>query len=163
MIVENNKVVTIHYVLKDEDGKTLKGNDEFTPEEYLHGTESIIPGLERALEGMRAEQVIEVVVYEDEAYGPREKSLIIEVAIEEFENPESINEGEYIQLFDGTDAVVIQKNDTQIIVDANHPLAGKTLFFTVKIIDIRDATEEELLQGSPIQKANVGCGPEGCC
>jgi FKBP-type peptidyl-prolyl cis-trans isomerase SlyD len=163
MIVENNKVVTIHYVLKDEDGKTLQGNDEFTPEEYLHGTESIIPGLERALEGMKAEQVIEVVLYEDEAYGPREKSLIIEVAIEEFENPESINEGEYIQLFDGTDAVVIQKNDTQIIVDANHPLAGKTLFFTVKIIDIRDATEEELLQGSPIQKANVGCGPEGCC
>jgi FKBP-type peptidyl-prolyl cis-trans isomerase SlyD len=163
MIVENNKVVSIQYVLKDEEGKTLQGNEEYTPGVYLHGAENIIPGLERALEGMKAEQVIEVVVYEDEAYGPREKSLIIEVAIEEFENPESINEGEYIQLFDGTDAVVIQKNDAQIIVDANHPLAGKTLFFTVKIIDIRDATEEELLQGSPMQKTNVGCGPAGCC
>ena len=132
MIVEYNKVVSIQYVLKDEDGKTFQGNEEYTPEEYLHGAENIIPGLERALEGMKAEQVIEVVVYEDEAYGPREKSLIIEVAIEEFENPESINEGEYIQLFDGTDAVVIQKNDTQIIVDANHPLAGKTLFLYLK-------------------------------
>lgn len=163
MIVENNKVVSIQYLLKDEDGKTFQGNGEYIFEEYLHGTESIIPGLERALQGMKAEQVIEVVVYEDEAYGPREKSLIIEVAIEEFENPESINEGEYIQLFDGTDAIVIQKTDDQVIVDANHPLAGKTLFFTVKIIDVREATEEELLQGSPIQKANVGCGPEGCC
>lgn len=163
MIVENNKVVSIQYLLKDEDGKTFQGNGEYILEEYLHGTESIIPGLERALQGMKADQVIEVVVYEDEAYGPREKSLIIEVAIEEFENPESINEGEYIQLFDGTDAIVIQKTDDQVIVDANHPLAGKTLFFTVKIIDVREATEEELLQGSPIQKANVGCGPEGCC
>ena len=163
MIVENNKVVTIHYVLKNEDGKTLQGNDEYTLEEYLHGAENIIPGLERALEGMKTDQVIEVVVFEEEAYGPREKSLIIEVAIEEFENPESIIEGEYIQLFDGTDAIVVQKNEDQIIVDANHPLAGKTLFFTVKIIDIRDATEEELLQGAPINKKNVGCGPEGCC
>jgi FKBP-type peptidyl-prolyl cis-trans isomerase SlyD len=163
MIVENNKVVTIHYVLKDEEGKTLQSNEEYTQEEYLHGAENIIPGLERALDGMKAEQVIEVVVYEEEAYGPREKSLIIEVANEEFENPDSINEGEYIQLFDGTDAVVIQKNENQIIVDANHPLAGKTLFFTAKIIEIRDATEEELLQGSPIKKTNMGCGPEGCC
>lgn len=163
MIVENNRVVSIQYVLKDEEGKSFQGNEEYTPEEYLHGAENIIPGLERALEGMKAEQVIEVVVYEDEAYGPREKSLIIEVAIEEFENPESITEGEYIQLFDGTDAIVIQKTDDLIIVDANHPLAGKTLFFTVKIIDVREATEEELLQGSPMQKTNVGCGPEGCC
>lgn len=163
MIVENNKVVLIHYFLKDEEGKTLQGKDEYILEEYLHGAENIIPGLERALEGMKAEQVIEVIVYEDEAYGPREKSLVIEVAIEDFENPASINEGEYIQLFDGTDAVVIEKNDDQIIVDANHPLSGKTLFFTVKIIDIRDATEEELIIRAPIKKSNMGCGPEGCC
>ena len=152
MIVEQNKVVLIHYVLKDESGQALQGNEPFTVEEYLHGAENIIPGLERALEGMKAEQVIEVAVHEEEGYGPREKGLIIEVDLSEFENHDSIEEGAYIELFDGTEGIVLEKTDNQVIVDANHPLAGKKLFFTVKICEIRDATDEELIQGSPIKK-----------
>jgi FKBP-type peptidyl-prolyl cis-trans isomerase SlyD len=149
MKVESNKVVTIHYTLKDELGNTLQGDEAHVVEEYLHGAENIIPGLERALEGLQESQVIEVVVYEDDAYGPKEKSLIIEVGIEEFEDIDSIEEGQYIQLFDGTEAIVVEKTDECIIVDANHPFAGKTLFYTIKISGIRDATEEELLVGSP--------------
>lgn len=152
MIVEQNKIVLIHYVLKDESGQTLQGNEVFTVEEYFHGGENIIPGLERALEGMKTDQVIEVVVHEDEGYGPKEKSLIIEVDLREFENHDSIEEGAYIELFDGTEGIVIKKTDDQVIVDANHPLAGKKLFFTVKICEIRDATEEEIIQGAPIKK-----------
>ncbi len=149
MKVESNKVVTIHYTLKDELGNILQGDDAHIVEEYLHGADNIIPGLERALEGLQESQVIEVVIYEDDAYGPKEKSLIIEVGIDEFENVDTIQEGQYIQLFDGTDAVVVEKADEYIIVDANHPFAGKTLFYTIKIAGIRDATEEELLFGSP--------------
>lgn len=149
MKVESNKVVTIHYTLKDELENILQGDDAHIVEEYLHGAENIIPGLERALEGLLESQVIEVVVYEDDAYGPKEKSLIIEVGIEEFEDVDSIEEGQYIQLFDGTEAIVVEKTDKCIVVDANHPFAGKTLFYTIKISGIRDATKEELLVGSP--------------
>ena len=163
MIITNNKVVSINYLLKDELGNLLQGNDGFTPEEYLHGAENILPGLERALEGLQQDQVIDVVIYPEEAYGPKEVSLIIEVANEDLDNPAAINEGEYIELFDGTEAIVVEKNDGHIIVDANHPFAGQTLYYTVKISGIRDATEEEIINGEPSAPVSKSCGPAGCC
>ena len=98
MIITNNKVVSINYVLKDELGNLLQGNDGFTQEEYLHGADNILPGLERALEGLKQDQVIDIVIYPEEAYGPKEVSLVIEVAHEDLEDPAAINEGEYIEL-----------------------------------------------------------------
>jgi FKBP-type peptidyl-prolyl cis-trans isomerase SlyD len=163
MIITNNKDVSINYLLKDELGNLLQGNDGFTPEEYSHGAENILPGLERALEGMKQDQVIDVVIYPEEAYGPKEVSLIIQVSNEDLEDPAAINEGEYIQLFDGTEAIVVEKNDDHIIVDANHPLAGQTLYYTVKISGIRDATEEEIINGEPSAPVVKSCGPAGCC
>jgi FKBP-type peptidyl-prolyl cis-trans isomerase SlyD len=163
MIITNNKVVSINYLMKDELGNVLQGNDGFTPEEYLHGAENILPGLERALEGLQQDQVIDVVIYPEEAYGPREVSLIIQESNEDLEDPAAINEGEYIQLFDGTEAIVVEKNDDHIIVDANHPLAGQTLYYTVKISGIRDATEEEIINGEPAAPVVKSCGPAGCC
>jgi len=163
MIISNNKVVSINYLLKDELGNLLQGNDGFTPEEYLHGAENILPGLERALEGLQQDQVIDVVIYPEEAYGPKEVSLIIQVSNEDLEDPAAINEGEFIQLFDGTEAIVVEKNDGHIIVDANHPLAGQTLYYTVKISGIRDATEVEIINGEPSAPVVKSCGPAGCC
>ena len=109
MIITNNKVVSINYLLKDELGNLLQGNDGFTPEEYLHGADNILPGLERALEGLKQDQVIDVVIYPEEAYGPREVSLIIEVANEDLEDPAAVSEGEYIQLFDGSQFFAIRR------------------------------------------------------
>jgi len=163
MIIANNKVVSINYMLKDEAGAVLQGNDGYSPEEYLHGADNILPGLERALEGLKQDQVIDVVIYPEEAYGPREVSLIIEVANEDLEDPAAVSEGEYIQLFDGTEAIVVEKNEDHIIVDANHPLSGQTLYYTVKISGIRDATEEEIINGAPSSPSANSCGPEGCC
>lgn len=163
MIITNNKVVSINYMLKDELGNVLQGNDGFTPEEYLHGADNILPGLERALEGLKQDQVIDVVIDPEEAYGPKEVSLIIEVSNDDLEDYTAINEGEYIQLFDGTEAIVVEKKEDHIIVDANHPLAGQTLYYTVKISGIRDATEEEIMNGEPSAKMQGSCGPKGCC
>jgi FKBP-type peptidyl-prolyl cis-trans isomerase SlyD len=112
---------------------------------------------------LKQDQVIDVVIYPEEAYGPKEVSLVIEVANEDLDNPDEINEGEYIELFDGTEAIVVEKNDDHIIVDANHPLAGQTLYYTVKVSGIRDATEEEIINGEPSTKMQGSCGPEGCC
>lgn len=163
MIITNNKVVSINYMLKDELGNLLQGNDGYMPEEYLHGADNILPGLERALEGLKQDQVIDVVIDPEEAYGPREVSLIIEVSNDDLEDHTAINEGEYIQLFDGTEAIVVEKKEDHIIVDANHPLAGQTLYYTVKVSSIRDATEEEIINGEPSTKMQGSCGPEGCC
>lgn len=163
MIITNNKVVSINYMLKDELGNLLQGNDGYMPEEYLHGADNILPGLERALEGLKQDQVIDVVIDPEEAYGPREVSLIIEVSNDDLEDHSAINEGEYIQLFDGTEAIVVEKKEDHIIVDANHPLAGQTLYYTVKVSSIRDATEEEIINGEPSTKMQGSCGPEGCC
>jgi FKBP-type peptidyl-prolyl cis-trans isomerase SlyD len=163
MIITYNKVVSINYMLKDELGNLLQDNDGFTPEEYLHGADNILPGLERALEGLKQDQVIDVVIYPEEAYGHKEVSLIIQVSNEDLEDPAAINEGEYIQLFDGTEAIVVEKNDDHIIVDANHPLAGQTLYYAVKIAGIRDATEEEIINGEPSAPVAKSCGPAGCC
>lgn len=163
MIVEHNKVVSIHYILKNEAGEILQENKDHDPEEYLHGAENLVPGLERALEGMKLNEVMELIIPAEDAYGPVEKSLIIEVPNKEFEDLESINEGDHIQLFDGTDAVVVEMYENHVVVDANHPLAGQTLYYTIKISGIRDATEEEIEQGAPIKDVPKSCGPEGCC
>jgi FKBP-type peptidyl-prolyl cis-trans isomerase SlyD len=57
----------------------------------------------------------------------------------------------------------VEKNDDHIIVDANHPLAGQILYYTVKVSGIRDATEEEIINGEPSKTVQGSCGPAGCC
>ena len=163
MIVENNKIVSIHYILKNEAGEVLQENKDHDPEEYLHGAGNLVAGLERALEGMKVNEVMELIIPADDAYGPVEKSLIIDVPNTEFEDIDSIHEGDHIQLFDGTDAVVVEMYEDHVVVDANHPLAGQTLYYTIKVSGIRDAREEEIEHGGPINEAAKSCGPEGCC
>lgn len=163
MKIENNKVVSLHYVMKNEAGDVLQDNLEYMPDQYLHGHGNILPELERLLEGLLEGQEIEVVIPPEHAYGPKELSLILEVSHADLEDPASHNEGDPIQLFDGTDAVVIEKHDQYLVVDANHPLAGQTLFYSIKVSAIRDATEEEILRSEPIITIAGSCGPEGCC
>lgn len=163
MRVENNKIVSLHYIMKNEAGETLVENMEHSAEEYLHGYGNILPELERLLEGLEEGQEIEVVIPPEHAYGPRELSLIFDVSHQDLEDPLSINEGDPIQLFDGTDAVVIEKHDDHLVVDANHPLAGQTLYYTLKVAAIRDATESELHEGQPQLETKGSCNTPGCC
>ena len=163
MKIENNKVVSLHYVMKNEAGDVLQDNLEYMPEQYIHGHGNILPELERLLEGLQEGQEIEVVIPPEHAYGPKELSLILEVSHADLEDPASINEGDSIQLFDGTDAVVVEKHDQHLVVDANHPLAGQTLFYSMKVSAIRDASEEEILRSEPVLPSAGSCGPEGCC
>ena len=163
MKIENNKVVSLHYVMKNEAGDVLQDNLEYMPEQYLHGHGNILPELERLLEGLQEGQEIEVVIPPELAYGPKELSLILEISNSDLEDAASFNEGDPIQLFDGTDAVVVEKHDQHLVVDANHPLAGQTLFYSMKVSAIRDATEEEILKSEPVLPSTGSCGPEGCC
>jgi len=144
MQVEINKIIAITYIMKDEGGNLILTNEGGDPEEYLHGSGAILPRLEQALTGLKQGDVIDVVVLPEEAYGHREVSLVLEIASEDLEDPGSLQEGQYIQLFDGTEGIVVANKGTHVVVDANHPLAGKTLHYTIRISSIRDANEEEI-------------------
>jgi FKBP-type peptidyl-prolyl cis-trans isomerase SlyD len=150
MQVELNKIVSINYIMKDEDGNLILSNEGGDPEEYLHGAGNILPRLEQALTGLKQGDVIDVVVPPEEAYGRREVSLVLDVSVSDLENPESLQEGDFIQLFDGTEGIVVAHKGTHIIVDANHPLAGKTLHYTIRISSIRDANEEDFQSYSSV-------------
>ena len=120
-------------------------------------------GLNMRFTGLKQDDVIDVVIPPEEAYGAREVSLVLDVSVSDLEDPDSLQEGEYIQLFDGTEGVVVAHKGTHIVVDANHPLAGKTLHYTIRISAIRDATEEELQNPAPVSVPAGTCGPAGCC
>lgn len=162
MLVERNKIVAINYVMKDAEGNLILSNEGHEPEEYLHGAGNLLPRLEQALTGLKQDDVIDVVIPPEEAYGPREVSLVLDVSVSDLEDPDSMQEGEFIQLFDGTEGVVVAHKGTHVVVDANHPLAGKTLHYTIRISSIRDATEEELQSLAPLPLQTGNCGPGGC-
>lgn len=170
--IENGKMVSIQYSVKNKDTQeVIDQNIDGEPLEFLVGSSQIIAGLEKALEGMSVGEEKEVVVIPEEAYGEYRVDYLQEVPREQFEGIE-LKEG--MTLFghgeDGRSVQVTVKsfNDESVMIDYNHPLAGQTLVFDVKVLDIRDATEEDFMASSG------GCcgghhgeghhhGEGGCC
>jgi len=150
MSIARNKVVTIDYTLTDNDGGVIdhSENGEFS---YLHGADNIIPGLEKALAGKSAGESLTAVIPPEEAYGQRDDSLSQVVSKDAFEVEDDIEVGQqfHAQSPEGKALVitVLAVDDTQVTIDGNHPLAGVDLNFDVNIIDIRDATAEEIEHG----------------
>ena len=163
MIVTKHKIVSIHYTLKDGSGQVLQQNTGYDPEEYLHGAQQLLPGLERAIEGMKLHEIRQLVVSPEEGYGPIDKNLVTQLPAYELDDHDTISEGDLVLLNDGGEAIVIEKKDDYFIVDANHPLAGQTLYYSISIAGIRNATEAEISLGYPMQLP-AGCnGTAGCC
>ena len=150
MKIAENKVVTIDYTLTDTDGKILDKaeNGSFA---YLHGAFNIIPGLETALIGKIAGDSLEVAVEPADGYGERNESLSQTVSKEMFDQQEEIEVGRqfHAQSPDGEMLVitVIGVDGDNVTIDGNHPLAGVPLNFDVSVVDVRDATEEEISHG----------------
>ena len=151
MQIVDNHVVTLDYTLTDDQGAVLdssEGRGDFT---YLHGASNIVPGLERALAGKSAGDELTVHIEPEDAYGERVNELVQQVPGDMFETEQEITVGMqfHAQAAEGQMVVVTvtEIDDETVTVDGNHPLAGKALNFEVKVIDIRDATEEELSHG----------------
>lgn len=149
-MIEVKKVVTLSYSVKDDEGTVIDSTEGTEPLVYIHGAANIIPGLETALSGKAVGDEFDVTVEPKDAYGEYNESLVQAVPREAFEGVETIEPGMAftantpngpIQL------IVTGVEGDQITVDPNHPLAGKVLNFTGKIMEIRDATEEELAHG----------------
>jgi len=150
MQIAKNKVVSIEYTLTDSAGSVLDSSSGQAPLAYLHGSGNIIPGLENALEGKSAGDSLKVVVPPEQAYGIHDAKLVQDVPRTAFGKTD-VKPGMQFRA-EGPNAgsrlikIVSVKQDT-IQIDANHPLAGQTLNFDVKVVSIRDASQEELDHG----------------
>ncbi len=150
MKIADNTVVTIDYELKDEQGNVLDSSDggSFA---YLHGARNIVHGLEQALTGKSAGDQVSVAVSPEDGYGARDDAKIQAVSRSMFPDGTDIQVGMQFHA-EGPQGQVLMVtvasiDGDQITVDGNHPLAGVTLKFDVNVVEIREATKEEVDHG----------------
>ncbi len=151
MTIAQHKVVTIHYEVSDSDSdEVIDSSENSEPMTYLHGARNIIPGLEQALEGKSEGDELEVTIPPAEAYGERSEDRIQQVPMEAFQGMDKVEPGMAVtaQTEQGQINLVVTAVENDVVtVDANHPLAGKSLKFKVTVEQVRDASEEELAHG----------------
>ena len=149
MKIEKNHVVRFHYTVRDADGTELESSREREPLAFLYGHGGIIPGLEGAFEGKSAGDTFEQTVSPEQAYGERKEGLTQRIPKKHF-GKTRLAPGlpVVLQTNQGPRMVVVQKVGMSVVdVDLNHPMAGKTLGFAVEIVDVREASEEEIAHG----------------
>lgn len=150
MEIQNNKVVSIDYTLTNNEGKTLDTSEGRAPLSYIHGKGNLIPGLEKALEGKKVGDKVNVTISPEEAYGERNEELIQVIPRSAFQGVDNIEPGMQFQanVQGHTQIISVTKVEgDNITTDANHPLAGEHLTFDVDITEVREPTEEELNHG----------------
>ena len=147
-----NKVVSLAYTLRDDDGEVIDQSQDGSPLLYLHGAQNIVSGLEEQLEGVAEGETVKATVSPEKGYGPRigesqevprnlfpadaELAAGMQVVAHD-------DEGRQIPFF------ITGITEDTITVDPNHPLAGETLHFEVTVDSLRDATVEEIAHGHP--------------
>lgn len=172
MKIAQQKVVKLHYSVMDKDNNAIDSSFDNEPLEFIVGSGFLIPGLEDALIDKQAGDTFTVEVAAKDGYGERHDGLMQAV-------PKSMFEGMDIEVgmqFRATTdegeqtVVIIDIQDEDVVVDGNHPLSGIDLTFDVEVLEVRDATEEELAHGH-VHGAG-GCGSHhdhvhdengGCC
>ena len=149
MSIQKDSVVQFHYSVKEGDTE-LESTYNGEPMLYLHGHNNLLPGLEAALEGKPAGDEVDVILEPKQAYGERTESEPRRVPIKHLLTKGKLKPGMIVQVntADGpAEAVVVKVGLKNVDLDTNHPYAGKTLTFSVKILDVRPASEEELAHG----------------
>ena len=146
-----NKVVTIHYTLKDEDGNLLDSTIGAQPFSFLSGHDQIIPKLEEEIDPMLIGTKKTIFLQAEEAYGLHNEQLFQVISKNDF--PEDLEIKVGMQFVtnapDGSQMpfTIAAIDDDNVTIDFNHPLAGKNLEFDIHLIDVRDATPEEIAHG----------------
>lgn len=150
MQIAEECVVSFHFTLKNDQGKVIESSTASDPLTYLHGSGSIVPGLEEALEGRKVGEKLEVILPPEKAYGPRDEKLIQHVPKSQFPNPEKLKPGMQFQVNSqgGPMILTVQEvREKEVVIDGNPELAGQTLQFDIEIVEVRKATAEELEHG----------------
>ena len=136
--VENGSAVKFEYVMKDDAGEVLIST-QGKPFTYVHGQGQILPGLEKAMEGMRAGETKQVTVPPEDGFGAVDPAAEVEVPKEQIP-PDALTVGAQLLATTGTGATVPVKvkeiREATVVLDLNHPLAGKTLRFDVEVTEV---------------------------
>lgn len=149
MKVGHHKVVSIHYTLTDNSGNVLDSSAGRDPLVYLQGVGQLIPGMEEGLEGKGAGEKMQLKISPEKGYGLHDANLVQEVPLSAFGGQDvkpgmQFEAGNEMQRF----IVTVKEIGTETVtVDGNHPLAGVELNFDVELLDVREATEEEISHG----------------
>lgn len=148
-------VVSLNYSLSLADGELVEAPEESF--EYLHGYHNIVPGLEKGLEGVQPGDHRTIVVEPAEGYGEHLAERLITVPVDRMPEGLELEPGAKVMAETGRGPValtIVEVGDENVVLDSNHPLAGKTLHFDVEVLDVRNAARHELQQGYP--------GPQAC-
>lgn len=150
LMIGKNAVVSINYTLTNDAGEVMDTSEGREPLTYLHGANNLIPGLEKEMEGKTSGQSFNVTIPPSEAYGESNPELVQTLSKEMFKGVDKVEPGMGFtaQGPQGEQHIVVTAVDgDQVTIDANHPMAGKTLHFAVEIVSVRDASEEEIEHG----------------
>jgi FKBP-type peptidyl-prolyl cis-trans isomerase SlyD len=145
--VGKGKVVELKYTMKTTGGKVLDTSGD-TPDSYIHGQGSIVPGLERALEGRSAGESFEVKLGPKDGFGSRGKSAGPQpVPRSTFPDGAQLKPGLKFEAEtptgDPVTLYITRIEETVVFVDTNHPFAGLTVHYDVEVVSVRDATDAE--------------------
>ncbi len=150
MKIEDNKVVGIEYTLKDEKGVVMDSNKGQDLLYFIQGLGNIVPGLESAMTGKSKGDTFDVVVKAADGYGEHSEEKIRRIPRDVVKHLKNLEVGAMLQAQgpNGVEVVTItEMNDTEIVLNGNHPMAGHDLYFSVRVGEIRNATAEELEHG----------------
>jgi FKBP-type peptidyl-prolyl cis-trans isomerase SlyD len=151
MLIAPHKAVSIDYTLTNDAGEVIDSSAGGAPLVYLQGAGNIIRGLEKALLGKQAGDELDVSVEPEDAYGEYSAELVATLNRSMFEGVDELEVGMQFHASgpDGSMQIVTirELDGDDVIVDGNHPLAGQRLNFKVKVIEVRDASEEEVAHG----------------
>ena len=159
--IQENKFVELTYKVVDQKSGHVLSTVEF-PLGYVHGRNEILaPSVHKELEGKSAGDIIEVPIDCNQLYGPRDESLVITDQIENI--PEEYREVGTTILMENdrgeTKSFIVTRMDGKTLtIDGNNPLCGREVIFTLKVLTVRDATEEEIEAGG---KVNAGPDLDG--
>ena len=148
-VVTNGQVVSLAYELRLENGEVLDKREGQDPLEFVQGRGQIIPGLESALYGMHIGEEKAVVVNPAEGYGEYDEDELDVMPRKSFPDHLELSVGKGLRFRDKETGevyigYVAELDEDKAVLDFNHPLAGETLHFQVRVLDVREATAEEL-------------------
>ncbi len=173
MKIEKNKMVSLIYELRESDpeGRIIETLDETSPLTFLFGTGRLLPVFESNINSLSSGDSFMFTLKSDMAYGEKREDMVVNVPVAVFETDGKINEdicrvGNEVPMMDTEgnplNGIINEITDTYVKMDFNHPMAGLDLFFSGKIVGVREATEHEL---SGAMNSCSGCGSsehEGC-
>ncbi|MDR0389826.1 MAG: peptidylprolyl isomerase [Spirochaetaceae bacterium] len=168
MLIAKDRVASFDYTLSGTDKAVIDSSEHTGPLFYLHGHNNIIPGLEKALEGKSEGDRFSVMIPAADAYGERDENLVISVSPDHFPGNIQVQTGMQFEAETSGGSCMVTVtgvSETEVMVDANHPMAGLDLGFDVQVRSVREALPAEIEHGHPHeagQGCDAACGAEGC-